>query len=114
VIFGAYFVYNAFSYYKNVASMSSVRREQVDSRSEGRRPRFGGADRLGGLSLLLGVRPKVGASLIGVFLLRVTSVMHNFWTLKTHRKLQERVNFLKNVAFSGAQPWRQLSLEPGP
>jgi len=36
---------------------------------------------VGGLSILLGYRAKIGAWLIVVFLLIVTPIMHKFWGL---------------------------------
>jgi uncharacterized membrane protein YphA (DoxX/SURF4 family) len=37
---------------------------------------------LGGLSLLLGYHPTVGAILLVVFLLATSFTMHNFWAVK--------------------------------
>ena len=74
---------------------------------------------LGGLSMLLGVRPAWGAVLISAFLIPVTLVMHQYWKhTDPMMRINDQVNFLKNVALLGAtwmlvlipQPW-PLSLE---
>ena len=56
----------------------------------------------GGLSVLLGIYPSIGLTLLLVFLVPTTLVMHNFWVLEDERQKQmERVNFMKNLALAG-------------
>ena len=58
---------------------------------------------LGGLSVLLGFQTRVGASLLVIFLVPVTLMMHNFWSASDLMTLQiEKAMFLKNVAMLGA------------
>jgi putative oxidoreductase len=69
---------------------------------------------LGGLSVLLGVRPTWGVVLLTVFLLPTSFLMHNYWaaTDPSVRQL-DLINFKKNMALLGAawmlllipQPW---------
>ena len=57
---------------------------------------------LGGLSLLLGYHPTIGAGLLVIFLLGVSFGIHNFWTVQDPQAKQvEMVNFLKNMAILG-------------
>ena len=57
---------------------------------------------LGGLSILLGYRAKIGALLIVLFLLGVTPVMHKFWGVTDPMTQQiQMVMFLKNMAMLG-------------
>jgi putative oxidoreductase len=57
---------------------------------------------LGGLSILLGYRAKIGAWLIAIFLLVVTPIMHNFWAIADPAMAQaQMVNFMKNVSMLG-------------
>ena len=57
---------------------------------------------LGGLSLLLGYHPTVGACLLVIFLLGVSFGIHNFWTIQDPQaKLGEMTHFLKNMAMLG-------------
>jgi uncharacterized membrane protein YphA (DoxX/SURF4 family) len=70
---------------------------------------------LGGLSLLTGTRPKVGASLIAAFLLGVTPWMHAFWTVEDEtQRMQELVNFTKNAALIGGAAFAAANAEPWP
>ena len=70
---------------------------------------------VGGFSILFGYYAKTGAWLLIIFLLVVTPVMHNFWTVTEPgaRALQQSM-FMKNlammggailVAYFGAGPW---------
>jgi uncharacterized membrane protein YphA (DoxX/SURF4 family) len=57
---------------------------------------------LGGLSLLLGYHPTIGAALLVTFLLGVSFGIHNFWTVQDQQARQvEMTNFLKNMAILG-------------
>ena len=57
---------------------------------------------LGGLSILLGYRARIGAWLIVLFLVPVTLVMHNFWAVKDPMLAQiQMAMFMKNVAMLG-------------
>ena len=56
----------------------------------------------GGLSILLGYRAKIGAWLIVLFLVPITPMMHNFWTVHDPVKAQtQMVMFMKNLAILG-------------
>ena len=57
---------------------------------------------LGGLSILLGYRAKLGAWLIVLFLIPVTLMMHKFWTVSDAMMAQiQMVMFMKNVSMLG-------------
>jgi putative oxidoreductase len=69
---------------------------------------------LGGLSVLVGFWPYIGLLLIVVFLLGATPGMHNFWkATDPMARMNDQINFMKNVALLGAalamaaiaQPW---------
>jgi putative oxidoreductase len=58
---------------------------------------------LGGLSILLGYHAKIGAWMIALFLIGVTPMMHNFWTVTDPMMYQMQfVMFMKNVSMLGA------------
>lgn len=58
---------------------------------------------LGGLAVLLGAYPLLGAAAIAVFFLVVTPIMHDFWSVEDPEDRQaEMTNFLKNAALFGA------------
>jgi putative oxidoreductase len=57
---------------------------------------------LGGLSVLLGFRARLGALLLMAFLIPVTYFMHNFWTLPDPATVQlQQAMFFKNVSMLG-------------
>ena len=69
---------------------------------------------LGGISILLGVRPHWGIVLVSAFLLPVTLLMHQYWKqTDPMMRINDQVNFTKNVALHGSawmllmipQPW---------
>jgi uncharacterized membrane protein YphA (DoxX/SURF4 family) len=75
---------------------------------------------LGGLSVVLGIYPVVGVVLMIAFLLPVSLMMHNFWKVEDPQlRMNDKINFLKNIALLGAilmllalpSPW-PLSLLP--
>jgi putative oxidoreductase len=58
---------------------------------------------IGGLSILLGYRAKLGAWLIVIFLAGVTPMMHNFWAVSDPMMQQmQMVMFMKNLSMAGA------------
>jgi putative oxidoreductase len=57
---------------------------------------------VGGLSVLLGFQTRLGAWLLVIFLVPVTLVMHNFWSVSDPMTLQiEKAMFMKNVTMLG-------------
>jgi putative oxidoreductase len=57
---------------------------------------------LGGLSVLLGFQTRLGAWLLILFLVPVTVMLHNFWSVSDPIALQvEKAMFLKNVTMLG-------------
>lgn len=57
---------------------------------------------IGGLSILLGYRTKIGAWLIALFLIPVTLMMHKFWTVTDPMMAQiQMIMFMKNVSMLG-------------
>jgi len=58
---------------------------------------------VGGLSVLLGYRAKVGAWLLILFLVAVTPTMHKFWGISDPMLAQNQmVHFMKNLSMLGA------------
>jgi len=56
----------------------------------------------GGILFVLG--SKLGATLLALFLLAVTPIMHNFWTMpeNSQEQLTDMIMFFKNLALLGA------------
>lgn len=56
----------------------------------------------GGLSVLFGMWPQLGAACLGLFLVGVTPVMHNFWDVPDPaQRMNEMAHLLKNMALLG-------------
>lgn len=56
----------------------------------------------GGLSIITGYKAKYGAWLIVIFLLPVTFMLHNFWTITDPMaKQMDMVMFMKNISMLG-------------
>ena len=65
-------------------------------------PLSGVIELLGGFSILIGYRARIGAWLIVLFMIPVTLTFHQFWTVQDPMALQmEFVMFLKNVSMTG-------------
>lgn len=69
---------------------------------------------IGGLSLLLGFYPLIGVIAVSLFLIGVTPVMHNFWSVTDpQERMNQMINFTKNLGLLGSslmflaipQPW---------
>jgi putative oxidoreductase len=57
---------------------------------------------LGGLSIILGLKTRIGAVLIVLFLVPVTFMMHNFWTKTDPMARQmDMIQFMKNISMLG-------------
>ena len=57
----------------------------------------------GGLAVVFGVYPALGAGALALFFVIVTPAMHDFWAIDDpEQRQQEMTNFLKNVALLGA------------
>jgi putative oxidoreductase len=70
---------------------------------------------LGGLSLLLGYHPTIGAVLLVIFLLATSFGIHNFWTVQDPQaKMGEMINFMKNVAIPGLLLMTLAVIRPWP
>ena len=62
---------------------------------------------VGGLLVITSYKTKIGAILLLIFILPVTFIFHDFWTLPTQTELEiinqqyEMVSFLKNITIIG-------------
>ena len=115
VLFGGFFVFSGIRHFQNLDMMAGFTGAKgVPS------PRlavmFSGVLIIaGGLSVLLGVRPPIGVALITAFLVPVTVLMHQFWThADPMMRINDQVNFEKNVALLGAAWMLLLVPEPWP
>jgi putative oxidoreductase len=113
-IFGGFFVFNGINHFRNQEGMSQYAAAKGVPASDTAIPATGAMLLAGGLSVMLGVKPRQGlAALIG-FLVPVTLQIHRFWEVEDpQQRMNEMVHFSKNLALIGAalmmlkleQPW---------
>jgi putative oxidoreductase len=103
VLFGGYFLYNAYQHLKNsknlagYAQMKGVPQPRVAVIASGI------LLLLGGLSVLLGIEMVIGMWLLVAFMLPTTIIMHAFWKEKDPQaRMHEQIAFGKNIAILGA------------
>ena len=68
---------------------------------------------IAGLSLLLGLAPKIGIAAAALFLVPVTLIMHAYWKEEGAARAAQMINFTKNFGLLGAvlalaavpEPW---------
>lgn len=114
-IFGGYFLYSGINHFRNHAMLAEYSRSKDVPAADVAVAVSGAMIALGGLSLIAGVRPKFGASLIAGFLFGVTPIMHAFWQHEDpQQKMNEMVHFSKNVAMLGGAMLAAAMPEPWP
>ena len=103
VLVGCYWLYNAFKQFTNVGPLARAAGAHGVPAPE-LFVVFGGALLLvGGLSLLLGLFPRVGVAAVVMFLLPVTLIMHAFWAdSDAATRSMNVINFAKNFGLLGS------------
>ena len=114
LIVGAFFIYHGVNHFLSLAMMAQFAAAKGVPLPEVAVAGAGLLILFGGTSILLGWRPELGVAAITVFLLGVSFPMHNFWAISDPaQRVNEMVNFTKNMALMGAtlmlvaipQPW---------
>jgi uncharacterized membrane protein YphA (DoxX/SURF4 family) len=114
LIFGGFFLYNGINHLKERKSLAQYAQSKNVPQAEAAVVASGIALLIGGTSILLGVKPKLGAAAIAGFLLGVSPVMHNFWSVEDPaQRMNDMINFSKNLALLGGalalmgveEPW---------
>jgi putative oxidoreductase len=114
-IFGGYFTYSGINHFLNAEPLSQYARTKQVPLAKAAVTGSGAMLLLGGLSLLTGYRPKIGASLISGFLLGVTPQMHDFWNVDDEQqRMNEFIHFTKNAAMIGGACFAAAAAEPWP
>jgi uncharacterized membrane protein YphA (DoxX/SURF4 family) len=103
LLFGGLFVYNGLNHFRNRAAMVGYTQFKGVPAPAAAVVASGVWLLAGGLSIVLGVRPRMGALMIMIFLLAVTPMMHNYWAVTDeNQRLNDFINFQKNAALLGA------------
>jgi uncharacterized membrane protein YphA (DoxX/SURF4 family) len=114
VLFGGFFIISGIRHFQHLEMMASFTGSKGFPAPKLAVMGSGLLIILGGLSVLLGVRPLWGVVLISAFLIPVTFVMHQYWKdTDPMMRINNQVNFMKNIALLGAswllvmipEPW---------
>jgi len=113
-IVGGYFLYNGINHLINREMLAQYAQNKGVPQAKMAVELSGLMAIAGGVSVLTGVLPKVGGGLISTFVLGV-SRMHMFWRERDpQQRMQEMVNFTKNMALVGAGLLLAAHPEPWP
>jgi putative oxidoreductase len=114
IVFGGFFLYNGINHLRQAKSIAPYAESKGVPAAELVVRLSGVPLVVGGASLLLGIKPKLGIMAILGFLAGVSPVMHDFWRVEDpNQRMNEMVNFMKNMALAGAalslmgvdEPW---------
>lgn len=114
LLFGGFFVLSGINHLRNRKQMTPYAQSKGVPKPELAVTLSAVPLLIGGTSILLGVKPKLGAMAILGFLAGVSPVMHDFWRNEDPNERQiNEVMFLKNLALAGGalalmgveEPW---------
>ncbi len=114
VLFGGYFLYNGINHLVQRKNLAMYAQSKGVPSPEVAVTVAAVPLLIGGASLLLGVKPKLGALAILGFLAGVSPVMHDFWRNEdANERMMNLINFTKNLALAGGalalmgvdEPW---------
>jgi putative oxidoreductase len=115
LIFGGYFIMSGINHLKNKGQMTQYTAAKNVPKPELAVTGTGAALIAGGASIVLGVKPKLGAAGLVGFLLGVSPIMHDFWKQEDpQQRMNETVNFMKNLALAGGALALMAVEEPWP
>jgi putative oxidoreductase len=114
-IFGGYFVFSGINHFMQVAMLAGYTASKGVPSPQLAVMGSGALILVGGMSLILGAWPRIGALLILLFLLGVTPVMHDFWNATDPQaRMNDFGNFLKNVGLMGGACFAMALPAPWP
>lgn len=114
ILFGGFFLYNGINHLLHHEKMTPHVESKGVPAPELAVKLTGVSLIVGGSSLLLGVKPKLGAAAILGFLAGVSPIMHDFWRNEDPKERQSNmIDFMKNAALAGGalalmgvdEPW---------
>ena len=114
LLFGGFFLYSGINHLRKHREMAPYAEAKGVPKPDFAVTAVGVPLVVGGASLSLGVKPKLGAAAIIGFLAGVSPIMHDFWSKQDPNERQnERINFMKNLALAGGalalmgveEPW---------
>jgi len=113
VLLGSYFLFSGFHHFTATTMLARYAHSHGVPSPEAAVIIGGVLLMIAGLSLLLGLVPKVGIAASVLFLVPVTFIMHAYWKEEGAARAAQMVNFTKNFGLLGAvlalagvpEPW---------
>lgn len=114
ILYGGFFLLNSYNHFTRASAMAPYAASKGVPAPKAAILGSGVLLLLGGLSMLLGVEPKLGVLCLVLFLLPVSLTMHNYWADKDPQARQmNEIQFRKNMGLLGAafmllaipEPW---------
>ncbi len=114
IVFGGFFLYNGINHFNNRKMLAQYAGAKNVPMPDAAVTASGVALLIGGASLILGLKPQLGAAAIAGFLATASPMMHDFWTAQDpNQRMNEMIHFSKNMALLGAalalmgveEPW---------
>lgn len=114
-IFGGYFIMGGIRHFQQGKQMAQYAASKKVPMPELAVKATGSMLLAGGTSILLGIKPKLGALALIGFLAGVSPVMHDFWNQEQpEQRMNDMINFTKNMALVGAAMALMAVEEPWP
>ena len=113
-LLGGFFVYNGIHHFQQTEFISGYVKSKGIPMPKAAVLGTGAALVVGGASLITGIKPKYGIAAIVGFLGTVSPTIHDFWNAQDpQQKMNDQINFTKNLALAGAtlalaavdEPW---------
>jgi uncharacterized membrane protein YphA (DoxX/SURF4 family) len=114
-IFGGFFAYNGINHLQHAEGMAQYAAAKGVPAAEQAVQATGALLLVGGLSVMMGIKPRQGLAAIVAFLVPVSLQMHRFWDEQDPAAHQtEMIQFMKNMALVGAALTMMEIREPWP
>jgi putative oxidoreductase len=114
LLFGGYFISSGINHFKQTSQLSQYAASKHVPKPDLAVKATGAVLIASGTSILLGIKPKLGAMAIIGFLAGVSPIMHDFWKQEEpEQRTNDMVHFTKNLALAGGamaligveEPW---------
>jgi uncharacterized membrane protein YphA (DoxX/SURF4 family) len=102
-LFGGYFLYSGINHFLNSGTLAQYAASKDVPSPEAMVGASGAMLIFGGASMMLGVKPHLGALAVIGFLASVSPTIHDFWHAEDEgQRSSDTINFSKNMALAGA------------
>jgi len=115
ILYGGFFVLGGLNHFQHLGMMSGFVGSKGVPAAKAGVVLSGVLIIVGGVSVMLGYHVWMGLACIVAFLVPVTFLMHNYWVeTEMMPRINQRVNFQKNVALLGAALMMLMIPKPWP